>query len=857
MRARYAAVAAAMSLLLSLAAVGVGSAAEGVPIDEACPSQQVTVPQFADVGADHTHADTIACMAWWRIARGGADGSYRPGEPVTRAQMAAFVARMIRTPGGTLPASPADRFPDDNRSPHHFAINRLGAVGVVRGHHDGTYRPDAAITRGQMATFLVGAYEYRTGRTLSASRDYFTDDGHSVHQANIDKAAEAGFTLGVAPGRFAPDDPATRGQMASFLARTLQGVVTDGAVTDSPFTLRLASDLRDFEGCEEYLGHLKEEALERVGPYGLEGGFFTSPGIPVVEDDAGLDEPLEEPTPAPADGSEQDRGEFSDTNVQEEGVDEPDLAKTDGQHILTVVDGRLRYLDVSGGTPSLAGTLDVPTPSHELFLSGDRVLLFGQGWGYHPQDDFTDPVGPGSEGPQAVLTLVDVSDPAAMRVESTLRVDGDVLSSRMVEGSVRIVVRSSPTRLAFVYPDDWTDEAHLDAETRNREVIEHSTVADWVPHYRLDGGSERPLLDCGQVNRPPEFSGLDTLTVLTVDIHGDFAPEASVGVLAGGQTVYASKAGLYVATARWDFWEDLGEPSSEATAEIHAFDISDPATASYLASGKVRGYVLNQFSMSEHGGHLRVATTRGPLWWGGADSDSESQVIVLARQGDRLVTVGEVGGLGRGERIYAVRFLGDTGYVVTFREIDPLYVIDLSDPSAPAVRGELKILGYSAYLHPVGEGLLLGVGVAASEDGWREGTQVSLFDVSDPANPTLLHQADLAGGYSEVEYDHRAFLWWAPRDLAVLPVERWSWDGQTGQSDSFIGAVGYTVDVAAGISEAGRISHEHTGQEGFGRAAIRRSIVIGDSLYTVSWGGVKQSALDTFDDRAWVGFDGQ
>jgi Beta propeller domain len=145
-------------------------------------------------------------------------------------------------------------------------------------------------------------------------------------------------------------------------------------------------------------------------------------------------------------------------------------------------------------------------------------------------------------------------------------------------------------------------------------------------------------------------------------------------------------------------------------------------------------------------------------------------VTVLDQRDGALRQIGQVGGLGQGERIFAVRFIGPAGYVVTFRQVDPLYVVDLERPAQPVVRGELKIRGYSAYLHPVGPGLLLGVGQDATDAGAQLGTQLSLFDVSDPSNPRRLHQAAVAGASSQAEFDHHAFLWWAPRDLAVVPL---------------------------------------------------------------------------------------
>ena len=204
------------------------------------------------------------------------------------------------------------------------------------------------------------------------------------------------------------------------------------------------------------------------------------------------------------------------------------------------------------------------------------------------------------------------------------------------------------------------------------------------------------------------------LSVLTFDIGRDIDVGAVASVMAGGDTVYASADHLYVASQRWIDWTAMFDPreaSEEAetvTTHIHRFDIGDPGGAVYQGSGSVDGFLLNQFAMSEHDGFLRVASTDRPAWgWWDDERRSESRVDVLALEGDELRIVGSVGGLGRDERIFAVRFIGDIGYVVTFRETDPLYTIDLSDPTAPEVVGELKILGYSAYLHPIGDGLLL------------------------------------------------------------------------------------------------------------------------------------------------------
>ena len=350
------------------------------------------------------------------------------------------------------------------------------------------------------------------------------------------------------------------------------------------------------------------------------------------------------------------------------------------------------------------------------------------------------------------------------------------------------------------------------------------------------------------------------LNVLTIDLDNSLNIDDAVGVLASGEIVYSSTDAMYIASSVWQNWDALDESDTagivdEHTTDIHMFDISDPTHTDYVATGRVSGFMLSQWSMSEYAGKLRVATTSSPDWWWGADRASESFVTVLEEQGGELVQVGKVGGLGRGERIYSVRFIDDIGYVVTFRQTDPLYTIDLSDPTAPRVVGELKILGYSAYLHPVGDGLLLGIGQDATEEGRTLGTQVSLFDVSDLANPMRIHNYTLDDGYSSVEYDHRAFLHWPQTGLTVIPVQVYSWDEDSGQESGFSGAIAIEA-TRDGIKEIGRINHgpEKEAEEYWWSQPIERSLVIGDSLYTYSYEGILQSDLTSVDPVTFVSF---
>jgi uncharacterized secreted protein with C-terminal beta-propeller domain len=623
---------------------------------------------------------------------------------------------------------------------------------------------------------------------------------------------------------------------------------------------KLISSLEAFDACEDLLSYLRTEGAKVVGPYGFGGGvaYLTDQvAVPMAsarEATAGAAVAGDAATTAsapPATTTPEAGTDFSGTNVQEAGVDEPDLVKTDGRRLVTTAGGALRVVDLTGGEPRLAGTLRLDPQQYlggNLLLAGDRVLVLRPGpYGVPVAADgidarrgapsdvaFAPPMGGGA--PKTTVTVVDIADPSAPKLVSELTVDGDLVASRMVGGVARLVLRSGPPNLPFLFPSGSAESVDVATEA-NRKVVAESTLEDWLPGFTQDGDAERRLTDCRDVRRPKEFSGVGMLSVVTVDAD-DPRPGPAATVVGAGETVYATTEHLYVTSSVWHAPAATGATPAPApapaamTTDIHAFDIRDKVRTDYIGSGRVGGHLLNSFSMSEHAGVLRVATTD--------DSTQESAVAVLQEKDGVLAEVGRVGGLGKGERIYAVRFLGDRGYVVTFRQTDPLYVLDLADPTAPVVRGELKIPGYSAYLHPIGEHRLLGIGQDATEQGRVQGTQVSLFDVSDPAAPTRLANAVLPQSRSEAEFDHHAFLWWAKTRLTVLPVQSYQ--------DGASAAVGFTVGESD-IREVGRVQHPD-------RSPVRRTLVVGDRLLTLSDSGLATSDLASLAGRSWMVFSG-
>jgi hypothetical protein len=609
-----------------------------------------------------------------------------------------------------------------------------------------------------------------------------------------------------------------------------------------------------FASCEELLDYATDHLPK---PIPFDPSRPVPPSMPMPVATPQLDSAAE----GGATGEEPD---FSGTNVQEAGVDEPDTVKTDGRRVFTIAGGKLVELDGRADAPRVLGTLGLEGSGQQLLLWRDRALVIAQVYSGTPilPAAAAPPTAAASRGKpasgapaapparaaimpapgrgQTLLTELDLSLPGRPRIVRNLRVDGSFRAARLADGVVRLVTSSYP-------------HAIVDQEAR-------AQVAGWVPSYRIRNrrtgrAATRAVSACEQVRRPQEFSGFGLLTVLSIDLSRGLTPVDSDSILADVGTVYSSRDALYVASSVQAAPDPAAQPggpvswSQETETLIHKFALRGDGQTSYRASGRVSGSLLSQWSLSEQDGILRTASTVMPRWApGGLSRTSESFVTTFAERDGRLVQLGQVGGLGHGERIYAVRFIGDVGYVVTFRQVDPLYTLDLADPRRPVLLGELKIPGYSAYLHPVGEDLLLGVGQAATDEGRRLGGQVSLFDVSDLRRPRQLAVAPLPGWSSAVEWDHHAFLYWPRTRTAVIPAEGIGADG------SRAGATGLRITRAEGLKRIGELRHPEG--DGYDDDTVRRSLVIGRRLITLSDGGAMSSDLATLGDERWVAFGG-
>ena len=445
------------------------------------------------------------------------------------------------------------------------------------------------------------------------------------------------------------------------------------------------------------------------------------------------------------------------------------------------------------------------------------------------------PVEPPSFNTGTVIQLIDVSDRTAPRIVQTTEVEGQHVSTRVVDGVARVVVTSFPQpqplmELSYQGAGVETPE-QLDAAIADR--VASTTIQDWLPSYRTSTPAsgndpvEGAIVDCGDVLVPEVNAGLAETSILRVDFTDGFDPADTTTVVAEAGTVYASATTLYVAATRYVSAGAQADVAAEDwSTAIHAFDLRGDGAAAHVAAGEVPGNTLNQYSLSEYDGYLRIATTEGTPW--SDTADSESAVRVLHVDGDQLTQVGVVGGLGRSETIQSVRFMGPVGYVVTFRQTDPLYVIDLSDPRAPAAVGELKIPGFSSYLHPVADGRLVGIGRDATLEGQDQGLLVSLFDVSDPTAPEQLQTYTERDAYSSAGADPKAFLWWAPESSVIIPVERYAQAPQERPDGYEVGMTVLDVDDS-GITQRATVTAD-------GRYPLR-AVVVQGRLWSLFDGG--------------------
>lgn len=604
------------------------------------------------------------------------------------------------------------------------------------------------------------------------------------------------------------------------------------------------------------------------------------------------------------------RRQVTGTNNQEALADEGDLVKTDGTWTYVLgQDGTLHVLRHEG----VGDVEEVTNLRLDGGWGGGHLLLEARDTD-DPDDDRLVVVMPNAQPPaddvgllapamrerahsMARILVLDLEDRARPVVASDTFVEGHAAGVRLVDGVAHVVVQRWPAELGlrtWAEPEaadvrvamllaggshlpegaakDLRRSAAIKADEANRERINGLTLRDHLPLVlRVEDGraSPGPLGDpqCRDVLATPGPTGRAVSTILSLDVAGDL-DSRSVQVLGASSVLYASGDALVLAAQTAESWWALAQTDVPESTDLHWFDL-DGLDVTHRASGRVPGSILDSFALDVRGDRLRVATTVNTWSWIAREPMS-SQVVVLAPLAGQLVPVGTVGGIAPTERIWSVRFTDERAYVVTFRNMDPLWVIDLAG-DVPAILGELEIPGVSTYLHPIDDETLLAIGYGGGEDGlgldWGN-VQVSLFDLSDLSRPRRADVLDLieGGGFSAAVDEHKAFTYWPEVGKLAVPVSHY--DHHDGRA--FGGLQLVDVDLARQrLSLAGAVNQSHLDlpeQDRYGYGSVygmphvERSFFMGDppfgpvSVYAVSQRGVTAHDLKTLEPQGSVPF---
>jgi inhibitor of cysteine peptidase len=544
------------------------------------------------------------------------------------------------------------------------------------------------------------------------------------------------------------------------------------------------------------------------------------------------DAPTED-APAPdgaGDSGETVEDDYSETNVQEQGVDEADKVKNDGRYIYLTGEQSVHIVDSDDPSAMRAvSTIEVNGHVDSLYLYNNLLVIIyiplnGEGhyWDYAAG---TGPIDFGfcywlPVNTETGVMLVDISDPSFPLKTNDIIIEGNLISTRRIENKLYIVQQFLPElpQIDYYYDDNQDKDAAVKA---NKAKLKNIGLEEVIPFYRTvdENGIESEstqLVPYNHFYKPSQASGGSIVTITTCNLDDPSGAIVSSGVIADAHTIYASTNSLYLASTRWNYsaYKDNDFADIYRTY-LFKFNFTTDGVAC-TGTGSVNGKILNQFSLGEYEDALRIATTNGEPWLG--DGNISSNVFCLMVKNEILKVIGKIENIAEGESIYAVRFIGQRGYLVTFVKVDPLFTLDLLDPYHPKIVGELKVPGYSDYIHPLSDDYLLTIGkdVALFEGtAWYQGIRLSLFDVRDFNNPILLDTEIIGdrGTHSEALYDHKAFTYWTSNNLLAIPIDlyeitspRYPYDyGEYQYSGLFV----YRIAIGGGFTHLGTIRTNH------------------------------------------------
>lgn len=553
---------------------------------------------------------------------------------------------------------------------------------------------------------------------------------------------------------------------------------------------------------------------------------------------------------------------MSRTNNQIANVDEADIVKTDGQYVYMVANGALRIVEAMN--PRVVSVTRLRGFVRELLVEGNRAVVFSKSAEGRERCSYAYDCTVAGDGTATRIDVYDIENRSAPKHVRKIELSGSLMASRRIGTTILTVVADGDN--AGNDYETWPSDLHLcgtkEATVRAKfAALKKANEAIIKAHASLPTLTDQGVttsMCAGLLNH--KLDQVHTFTsIVSFDIHDPKSPIRTATIRSRPGTVFVSENALYMATHRrknrragwYSYYSSIDEVS-----ELHKFRVgSKPDDTRYVGSGTIPGHVLNQFAMDEWNGNLRIATTLGKV----PNPNVRSAVSILSESSDgNLVRVGAIENLAPGEDLRAIRFDGDRGYLVTFKKTDPLFVVDLRSATSPAVLGELKIPGFSTYLHRIDPTHLLSIGYDADDHGnfaYFDGVLLQLFDVTHPTTPRLVHKEKIGtrGSSSASTTDHLAFNYLADRGLLAIPttVCEGGGDGRQGQNLTFAGLLVYRVGVERGFERLGGVAHAKAGSScsgwwSKGTSVVQRSVFLDDLVYSMALDRVKVQRMSAF-----------
>jgi len=802
-------------------------------------AQENSETLFTDVSYYHDYSMSIEYLKENKIVKGYNDGSFKPDDLVTRSEFAKIVTGLVASEDEIEKYSGQQCFPDvSTKDALNSYICYAKANNIIKGFSDNTFKPQKPIAFHEASKIILETFDYDMGE--------YADDWYKKALKKMSDLKNIPPTV----KKF--EKKVTRGEMAELIMRAKEKSEDYISEVYDEENNKIEDNIPNISSCadlKEKLSEVKPQYLYRTMDENMM--MDAMPMAKSVKNSA---------------QSVGVAGDFSTTNIQVDGVDEGDSVKNDGKYIYMLKNNEVSIINAyPANQMNEVSVIDFEDDFYptSIYLDGDKLIVLGSAYNTYPyMEENIDFMMPYMNSSKVAVKIYEISNHSNPVLKRTISFDGDINSSRRIGDYLYLVLNTYPQYYALENED--------------------FDVSNIIPKVTDSYSGQESVASCGEIAILPPISSPSFLTIAAIPINNDYGKIDREVILGSSENIYSSVDNIYVVSSHYDYdfypstkMMNSIRPSNVQKTLIHKFKL-DGGDIEYSGSGKVPGRILNQFSLDEYDNHFRIATTTGNMWSINSADISRNNIYVLDED---LQISGKIEGIAKGEKIYSTRFMGKRGYMVTFKNTDPLFAIDLSNPNNPEILGKLKIPGYSDYMHPYDENHIIGFGKDAvevkGEDknsmenfAWYQGMKIALFDVTDMSNPRQMFTEVIGdrGTQSELLYNHKALLFDKSKNLLAFPISvaevREGEDLGTYGQTVFQGAYIYNINLSTGFTLKDKKSHyddytneyKLSGDYFYGEVGknIERIIYIGDSLYTISESMIKGYDLNTLQDEGEV-----